>query len=210
MDKPAPADHPIAAPIRERWSPRAFGPRPLSLSEWRSLFEAARWAPSCYNDQPWHFLVATREEPAEFAKMLECLVPQNRAWAQHAAALALVVARLRFRHKDSPNRHALYDTGQAVALLSVQATALGIRVHQMAGFSAEKAREVYEIPEGYEAVTAIAFGDPGDLADLPEQLRATEIAERVRRAQVEFVFQGRWGEVFASGDAGGAEASAGP
>jgi nitroreductase len=204
MDKPAPVDHPVADPIRERWSPRAFGTRSLTLHEWRSLFEAARWAPSCYNAQPWYFLVATREEPGEFAKMLECLVPQNREWARQAAALVLAVARLGFRHKDSLNRHALYDTGQAVALLSIQATTLGIRVHQMAGFSAEKAREVYDIPEDHEAVTAIALGDPGDPEDLSEKLRAAELAERTRRPQTEFVFAGKWGDVFASGQANGA------
>lgn len=192
MDKPAPTDHPVHDLIRDRWSPRAFSERPVSSQVQRSLLEAARWAPSSFNEQPWHFIVATRDEPVEFARMLNCLVNMNRAWAQHAPVLLLAVARTDFRRNDKPNRHALYDTGQAVASLTLQATAFGLAVHQMGGFSIEQARSTYDIPEDCEPVAAIAIGYPGDPQSLPDELRTLELSGRDRRPLGGFVFAGRW------------------
>jgi nitroreductase len=193
MDKPAPIDHPVHDLIRDRWSPRAFSSRPIPPADLCSLFEAARWAPSAYNDQPWYFIFSHQNEPAMFEKMLSCLVEANQVWARKAAVLAVAVARTELLHDQSPNRHALYDTGQAVAALSYQATELGIRVHQMGGFLPDKVRESYGIPEGYEPVTALALGYPGRPEDLPDKLWKAELEERTRRHLNETVFQGHWG-----------------
>jgi nitroreductase len=193
MDKAAPADHPIHEIIRDRWSPRAFGEEGITRPALLSLFEAARWAPSAYNDQPWYFMIAMKEDRKEFERMLGCLVDANQAWARDAAMLAIAVARLNYGHNGKPYRHAHYDTGQAVMSMVLQATALGIRAHQMAGFDPEEARETYGIPEGHEALTAIALGYPGDTDRLPDKLRQSELAERTRRPLTETLFTGAWG-----------------
>ena len=179
--------------IRRRWSPRAFSSRPVEREKLLSVLEAARWAPSSFNGQPWSFLVATKDDPAEFDRMLSCLVPQNQVWAKAAPVLMISVAKPHFEHNGKPNRHAWYDTGQAVAFLTLQATALDLGVHQMAGFSADKARELYAIPETAEPASAIALGYPGDPNSLDEKLRERELAPGKRKPLKEFVFAGRWG-----------------
>jgi len=194
MKKPAPTDHEVHELIRERWSPHAFSNRPLSDAHLRSMLEAARWAASCFNEQPWRFLVARREEEAEFARLLSCLAESNQSWAKDASALMLTVASTKFARGDKPNRWALHDVGLATAQLSLQATALGLAVHPMAGFSGERARELYAIPEDFECVAAIAVGHSVDVQDLPEDLREREMAARSRRPQSEFAFTGTWGE----------------
>ncbi|GIW70753.1 MAG: hypothetical protein KatS3mg102_0295 [Planctomycetota bacterium] len=197
MDKPAPADHPIHELIRRRWSPRAFADRPVAPELLRSLFEAARWAASSYNEQPWRYIVAPREDQQTYGKLLDCLVPGNQRWARHAPVLALSVARLRFTHNDRPNRHAWHDVGAASALLALEATARGLAIHQMAGFEAERARQAFGIPQEFDPVAAIALGYPGDPQALPEDLRERELAPRQRRPLAETVFGGRWGEPLA-------------
>ena len=192
MDKPAENDHPIHDLLRRRWSPRAFAPRALPPAQVRSLLEAARWAPSSYNRQPWRFLVATREDTGEFARMLGCLVPGNRAWAGAAPLLVLAVAQLAF-DDSRPNRHAAHDLGLAVGQLVLQATALGLFAHQMAGIEADEIRARYALPEGFEPMTAIAIGHAGDPAALPDRLREMEHAPRTRRPLDDFVFAGKWG-----------------
>jgi nitroreductase len=193
MDKPAATDYPVHELISRRWSPRAIEPRAVPVEALRSLLEAARWAPSSYNEQPWSFIVARREDEAEFQAMLGCLVDVNQAWARDAGALILTVARSAFSHNDKPNRHAFHDIGLAAANLSLQATALGLVVHQMGGIRPDKAREVYEIPDGFEVVTGIAIGYPGKVEQLPEQFREAETAPRQRKPQDEIVFRGTWG-----------------
>src|SRR3954463_9809046 len=158
MERLRDAAHPIHDLLRRRWSPRAFSDRPVEREKLLSVLEAARWAPSSNNEQPWHYLVARKEEPEEFARLLACLVEKNQSWAKAAPVLMLSVASTVFARNGKPNRHALHDVGQAVADLTVQATALGLFVHQMAGFSAEKARETYGIPENAEPVAALAVG----------------------------------------------------
>jgi nitroreductase len=193
VEKPAKTQYSIHDLLRRRWSPRAFSNRMVEPDTLRSLLEAARWAPSSYNEQPWSFLVATKQDPAEHARLLSCLVEGNIEWAQHAPVLMVSVARLTFEDDGKPNRHAFYDVGQAVANLIVQATALGLVVHQMAGIHPEKIRELYSLPEGYESVAGIALGYPGDPESLPERLRQRELAPRERKPLTEFVFTGRWG-----------------
>jgi nitroreductase len=186
--------HPVHDLIRRRWSPRAFSNRPVEREKLLSVLEAARWAPSSFNGQPWSFLVATRDDSPEFERMLSCLVPQNQAWAKEAAVLMIAVAKTHFEHNGKPNRHAWYDTGQAVAFLTLQATALDLGVHQMAGFSADKARELYAIPETAEPATAVALGYTGDPNSLDDKLRERELAPGNRKPLKEFVFTRRWGE----------------
>jgi nitroreductase len=194
MDKPAPSEVPIHELIARRWSPRAFADRPVNAATLRQLFEAARWAASSYNAQPWLYIVATREQPEEFQKMLGCLVEFNQAWAKAAPVLAISIAQLKFQHDGTPNLHAAHDVGAAGALLSLQATALGLAVHQMAGFDAERARKTYGIPADYQPIAAIAIGWPGDPASLPDKLRERETAPRARKPVSEFVFSSSWGQ----------------
>lgn len=192
MEKPADVTYPIHALLQRRWSPRAFDERPVEPDKLRSLFEAARWAPSSSNEQPWHFIVGTKAEPPAHDRLVACLMEGNRKWAFRAPVLMLSVARLNFEDEGTANRHAWHDTGMAVFSLCVQATALGLVVHQMAGFEIEKARADLGIPAGYEPVAMIAVGYPGDPAALPEYLREREVAPRERKPVIEFVSNGRW------------------
>ena len=193
MKKPAPSDFPVHELVRERWSPRAFADKPVPQDVLRSIFEAARWAPSSFNEQPWAYIVATKDDKENFEKMLSVLVDFNVQWAKSAPILALAVAKLAFANNNAPNRNAQYDTGAATALLSVEATARGLAVHQMAGFDAEKARQAFGIPKGWEPIAAIAIGSPGDPASLPEPLKDREMAPRTRKPIAEFVMAGQWG-----------------
>jgi nitroreductase len=194
MEKPADAQHPIHDLLARRWSPRAFSDKPVAADTLRSLWEAARWAPSSANEQPWSFLVATKDDQQEFGRMLGCLVEGNQIWARQAPVLMVSVAARLDRDKD-PNAHAWYDVGQAVADLSVQATALGLFVHQMAGILPDKIRELYQIPDTHEPVTGIALGYAGTPEQLPDKLRQRELAPRTRKSIGEFIFAGRWGQV---------------
>jgi nitroreductase len=194
MHKPAPTDHPVHELIRERWSPRAFSDKPVPAELLRSLFEAARWAPSSNNEQPWAFLVATKDDHASHAKMLSTLVEFNQAWAKHAPVLAIAVSELAFARNGQLNRNTFYDTGAAVAGLTTEATARGLFVHQMAGFDPHKAIELFAIPTGWEPIAAFVIGYPGDPQSLPETLRERELALRTRKPLADFVMSGNWGQ----------------
>lgn len=194
MKKPAPIDHEVHDLIRTRWSPRAFSDRTIEEPALRSLLEAARWAPSCFNEQPWNFVIARREAEADFQRLLSCLVDKNQLWAKEAAVLMITVAQRAFRLNGVANVHAWHDVGLSVAQLSLQATALGISVHQMAGIDRARTRTTLAIPESHEPVTAVALGYAGEPSSLPEALATMEVAERARRPQADFVFTGRWPE----------------
>jgi len=194
MRKLAETRYPIHELLRERWSPRAFADRMVEPEELRSLLEAARWAPSSFNEQPWSFIVATKQHPGEYERLLSCLVEGNVRWAQHAPVLMLSVAKLAFERNQKPNRHAFHDVGLAVENLVIQGMALGLFVHQMAGFHADRAREVYGIPEGYDPVAAMAIGYLDDPGRLPDDLREREVAPRIRKPLESFVFSGQWGQ----------------
>jgi nitroreductase len=191
---PAKNIHPLHDLIRHRWSPRSFENRPVEHAKLRSLFEAARWAASSYNAQPWYYIVATKDEPEAYKKILDCFVEFNQGWAKNAPVLAISVAAHKFPHNGEPNRHAFHDVGQATATLAIEATNLGLAIHQMAGIDPEKARKIFGIPEGYEAVAGIAIGYPGEASSLPDQLREREVAPRERKALDSFVFEGAWGK----------------
>ena len=191
MKKPADTQYPIHDVLRQRWSPRAFDDRPIEPEKLRSLFEAARWAPSSNNGQPWRFLVATKENKDEYDRLFHCLVESNQAWASRAPLLLLSVAKLQFED-GSANRHALHDTGMAAENLAIQATALGLVTHQMAGFRIDQARADCQIPDGYEPVAMMAVGYPGDPALLSDCMRARETQPRVRKPVTEFVYSATW------------------
>jgi nitroreductase len=193
MQKPAITDSPVHELLQNRWSPRAFSERPVEPQVLRSLFEAARWAPSSNNEQPWAYLVATKDDAENFAKMLGVLVEFNANWAKHAAVLSLSVAHLKTNRDGKPNRVALHDVGSATAQLTFEANARGLLVHQMAGFDAEKARQTFAIPPDWEPVAAIAIGYPGNPESLPDKLRERELAPRTRKPVDEFVMTGSWG-----------------
>jgi len=193
MHNPAPADHPIHDHLRHRWSPRAFSDKPVPPEILRSLFEAARWAPSSNNEQPWAFLVATKDDAEGHARLLSTLVEFNQGWAKHAPVLVIAVSEMEFAKGGQPNRNAFYDTGAAVAGLSLEATAQGLFVHQMAGFDPHKAIELCQIPKGWEPIAAFVIGYPGDPQSLPEKLREREHAARVRKPLKDFVMTAHWG-----------------
>jgi nitroreductase len=193
MEKIAETQAPIHDLIRRRWSPRAFSDEPVEPDKLLSLFEAARWAASASNEQPWAFLVATRQDSENYAALLGVLVEFNRSWANKAPVLILTLAHTQFEKDGRPNRHAFYDLGQAAANLALQATAMGLTVHQMAGFDVEAARKHFNVPAGWEPVSAIAVGYPGDLDSLSEKLRQRETAPRHRKPLETFVFSVTWG-----------------
>ena len=193
MEKPADNQYSIHDLLRQRWSPRAFDERRIEPEKLRSLFEAARWAPSSNNGQPWRFLVAAKESKAEYDRLFNCLVEGNQQWAFRAPVLLLSVATMQFED-GSVNRHAFHDTGMAAENLVIQATALGLVAHQMAGFRIDQARADCQIPEGYEPVAMMAVGYPGDPAQLSDRLRVREVQPRARKSVTEFVYSATWGQ----------------
>jgi nitroreductase len=174
----------------DRWSPRSFAPEPLSEEELQSLFEAARWAPSCYNEQPWVFIYAVSEGDRQ--RFATALVEQNRLWASRAPVLLFVVARLEFARNGKANRHGIFDAGAAWMSLALQARKRGLYAHAMAGFSVERAHEVLAVPrQGYEIMAAVALGRRDDPALLPATVAANE-APNGRRPLVDVAFAGRF------------------
>jgi nitroreductase len=197
LQKPAETQYAIHDLITERWSPRAFSSRPVEQDKLLSVFEAARWAASGGNRQPWTFIIASKEDAALHEKLVSIMTGRNPDWARNAPVLVLSVAQLNPRIPVAGQRYPYYDVGQAAANMAIQAEALGLHVHQMAGFDANKARELFEIPEGYEPLTIIAIGYQGDLEDLPEDLREHERLPRTRKPLSEMVYAGRWNQPLA-------------
>jgi len=196
MDKSASTDAPVQELIRQRWSPRAFEARPVEPEKLRSLFEAARWAASSSNVQPWRYIVATKDDAENFARVLQCFNENNQLWTKHAPVIGLSVAALNFASSGKPNRFAFHDLGQASATMALEAVALGLQVHQMGGIFPDKAREIFGVPEDYEVAAGLALGYPGDPNLLPDTntLRERELQPRQRKHVSEFVFSGQWGK----------------
>ena len=197
--KTARADHEILDVIRQRWSPRAFDPaRTVAREDLLRLFEAARWAPSSGNEQPWRFVVASRaESPAAFEALAGSLTGRNPLWAHMAPTLVLVAVRATLERDHSDNQHAWYDTGQAVGFLTLQATALGLAVRQMEGFDREKARQACAVPAPFEPAVLMAIGYSGDPDSLTYQKhREAERTPRKRKPLGDFVFGGSWGREY--------------
>jgi nitroreductase len=197
INKSSDTQYPIDDLLSKRWSPLAFSEKSVEPEKLRSVLEAARWAASSYNEQPWSFIVATSDNQAEFHRLLGCLAEGNQEWAHTAPVLMLSVAKLQFERNGVENRHAFHDVGAAAAQLAIQATALGLFIHQMAGFDVALSRSLYNIPEGYEPVAAIALGYLGDPQTLSEKLSQRTLAPRTRKPLENFVFSGRWNQTSA-------------
>jgi nitroreductase len=178
--------------IKKRWSPRAFDQREVSGKDLQALLEAARWAASSSNEQPWRFVVATKSDPASHARILDLLVPFNQEWAKHAPVLMIMAAKKTMSKGGQENAYALHDTGQALANLMLQAIALGLYAHAMAGFDHEKARQVLGIPDDFAVGAAVAVGYHGSLDQLIERYRQAEVAKRERKPLSELAFSGGW------------------
>ncbi len=181
--------------IQARWSPRAFDPAKLvSHDDLLALLEAAHWAPSCFNGQPWRFVICdkTADESA-WQNAFATLAEKNRRWAKNATVLILSVAMDNFSHNGQPNRWAMYDTGAASLSLCLQATALGLSVHQMGGFDAEKAREVFHLPDDCKPMAMMAVGYQADVDVLDDDFKEAELSARSRSAFNEQFYAGQWG-----------------
>jgi nitroreductase len=195
--KHATPDYPIHALLSQRWSPYAYSDRPVAKADLQSVFEAARWAASSYNEQPWTYFVATRDNPVEFERLLSCLVLANQAWAKAAPVLVLCVVSTKFSKNRLDNRAAVHDLGLASANIVTEATARGLSVHQMIGILSEKARELYHIPQHFEAWTAMAIGYAASADAVSDDLRERDLAPRTRKPVGEFVFERSWGKTSA-------------
>lgn len=182
MMKPMPEmNHATHELIRKRWSPRAFSSQPVEKETILTLFEAARWAASCMNEQPWRFLYATKSEPESYQRLFDCLTQSNQVWCITAPVLVMTFARVNFERNNQPNRWAFHDVGLAIGNLTTQASALNLYVHNMAGFSLEKARASFNLSSDFEPVTMIAFGYLGDPDQLPGELKTRELSQQQRK-----------------------------
>lgn len=193
MEKRAPADHPIADVIARRWSPRGYdASRPVSRENLMSILEAGRWAPSSSNEQPWRYLVFDQSDPESLAKAHDCLSSGN-AWAKAAPVLMLSVAKLTYTRNGKPNRHAGHDTGAASISMALQATALGLWLHQMGGYDPEKARAYFGIPDDFDPMAMMALGYMLPETEIPPEILLRDQAPRVRNPVAAMAFRGQWG-----------------
>lgn len=190
--KPAPTQPGVIEPVRERWSPRAYSDREVSGTDLELLMDAARWAASSYNEQPWRFVILRKGGPG-YDKLFQTLVEFNQLWAGAAPVLMLTVTKKTFSHNGEVNRHAQHDAGQALAHILLQAAALGMAGHAMAGFDHKKAEAELGIPEDFEAIAVVTIGYAGAPELLPERMRKGELAPRVRKAISEIAFGSNWG-----------------
>lgn len=181
-------DYPVLGAITSRYSAYQFSDKPVEVDKLRALFEAARWASSSFNEQPWRFIVVTKDDAAAYSKALNCLVEANQSWAQAAPVLVLTAVKQTFTYNDAPNRVALHDLGQAAAHMALQAADLGLSIHQMAGLDQGQVASAYNLPEGFIAETAMAIGYPG------EGLNEAESKARQRKPFNDFVFGTEWGK----------------
>ena len=195
MRKPAITQVAIDTTIASRWSGRAYdAAKPVPQEQLIALLEAARWAPSCFGDEPWRFIVWNKaSNPQGWQQAFDCLVPGNQAWVVNAPLLVLVCADTLFGHNQQPNRFAQYDTGAAAENLCLQAASMGMMAHQMGGFDANLAREKFNIPAQYTVMAMISVGYPADIATLSGDVLARETAPRSRKPLSELFFDATWG-----------------
>jgi nitroreductase len=194
MQKPAITQQPIHDLIANRWSGRAYdASQGVSQEQVISLLEAARWAPSCFGDQPWRYVVCNKADNLQaWQAAFDCLVPGNQSWAVNAPVLLLICADTLFSHNDKPNKWAPYDTGAATENLCLQATALGLMAHQMGGFDADKARATFNVPERYQILAMVTVGYQADVESLTGETKERETAARSRKPLNELFFNGQW------------------
>lgn len=182
VKKSNPVDYKVLDVIEKRWSPRAFSDKLIAKQDILTMLEAARWAASAFNEQPWRFIVAPKDQSKDYEKALSCLRKGNQSWAINAPLIILTVVKTTFSNTGGENKNARYDLGQAVSALVLQAAKLDIYAHQMAGIYPEKVKEKYHLSDEHEAVTAIALGYLGDLEQLPADLQEREKSARVRKS----------------------------
>jgi nitroreductase len=194
MKKPATTSVPIQETIANRWSGRAYNPnKPVTNTELMALLEAARWAPSSYGDQPWRIVVFDNTANAQaWQAAFDCLLPSNQTWAKHAPVLLLGCANTVLEYNGDANRFGQYDTGAAIENLCLQAAHLGLMTHQMGGFKSDLAREKFNIPAQFTPMAMVSVGYQGDANDLPDELKARELAERKRKPLGELFYEGVW------------------
>lgn len=192
-------DYSVMPEMLERWSPYCFDDQPVPGDLLLQCLEATRWAASSYNEQPWYFLLAEKTNSPAFEKMLGCLLEANQVWAKYSGALLIAVSKENFSHNGTPNRAHAYDLGQAVAQLSLQATTVGLYVHQMAGINLSRIRQEYSIPDGYVPQTAVAIGYAAQ-EPLPgqESFAGRDSKSRTRKKITEYVFSEKWGTSFSA------------
>lgn len=193
MQKPTHNNHPISNILAKRWSPRAYSDKVVEKEKLQSILEAARWAPSSMNEQPWRFIVGVNRDKT-WALIFETLVEWNQKWAGKAPVLILNLAKKTFTYKGRPNATYAYDTGQAVAMMVTEVVNQGLFGHQMGGFSAEKAHELFDIPDDFLPVSVTAIGYYGDINELPIDMHESEMEERKRRPITDTVFSNTFGE----------------
>lgn len=194
ISKEAVTDYPIHRLLKKRWSPRSFSNQSIDENTLYQLFEAARWAPSSYNEQPWRFIVARKDDEGAFTKLSQVVNEFNQNWALDAPVLVLALSKETFDATGRPNRHAEHDLGQAIAHLTFEATRHGLFVHQMAGILPDKARELYDISEDYKPLTMFAIGYKGDSDALPDKLAQKDKTPRSRKPLDDIIFEGEWME----------------
>ncbi len=175
------AEHAIDAAFVSRWSPRAFSPEPIDDETLRGVFEAARWAASSFNEQPWRFLLARTEADRE--TFLDFLAPFNQEWAKNAPVLVLVVSKKTFSHNGQPNAVFAFDAGTCSGYLTLQASLSGLVAHGMAGFDRDKARAALHIPNDFDPLAVFAIGKRGDKNTLPPNLQEREVPSNRRPIQ---------------------------
>ncbi|HSZ25776.1 MAG TPA: nitroreductase family protein [Cytophagaceae bacterium] len=180
MEKTTVAEHTVLNEIKTRKSNRAYSEKPVEQEKINSIIEAARWAPSSMNDQPWRYLVVTKDNLELYQAVFETLADFNKTWVKDAPVLVISLVRKNFTYNGVPNRHALYDTGAANSLLCVQASALGLNAHQMGGFDYEKLKNLLNLPQDMDIAVVIAIGYPDSPDKLSEELKKREIAPRER------------------------------
>ena len=193
MSKTAKTSIEINSILANRWSPRAFSDQKISDESLTRMFEAIRWAPSASNNQPWRIFVGKKQDNT-YAKIFETLVEFNQMWSKFAPVLILCCSK-KNTDKGEPNPSYIYDAGQAMAHLTFQAVSENIFVHQMGGFSIDKAKELFQLPDDIEALSVLALGYLGDPKILHERMQVPEMAERERKSLSSFVFQNKSGEV---------------
>ena len=196
FDKKIDTQEKIEDLLVKRWSGRTYDAnRPITHEHIISLLEAARWAPSCYGDEPWRYIVCDKStNEAAWDNAFSCLAEGNQSWAVNAPMLILALANTVFSHNDNDNRWAQYDTGAASMSLCIQATSLGLMVHQMGGFSAEKATEIFSVPEQYIPMAMMAIGYQLAEDKITGELMQRESSERQRNPLAEQFFDGEWGK----------------
>lgn len=193
MKKETPLDFPVDDLISQRWSSRAFDPNFfLDEKAMCSLFEAARWAPSCYGDQPWKFIAYNKQDATAWARILNCLSVGNQNWAMDASLLIVVCANTKFNHNGEPNRFGQYDTGAAAENLCLQATSMGLSAHQMGGFNSEKTRELAKVPKDFDIMACIAVGRALNEEDLSVEQKEKESVQRKRKPINEIYSINEW------------------